>query len=109
MQQELDFFEEDFMLEEGLERNRELGKQVRNISYKQTISNSHTDCQRNQIKETILAYPSGITDTEICVITGISKSSVTARRNEIPEVIPIGIAKITDKLCGDRLNTLWGI
>lgn len=86
----------------------EVGKQVRNQSYKQTINEPYTDIQRKIIEREIFMHPTGITDLELCVRTGISRSSVTARRNEIPGVIPVGVAKITGE-CGDRLNTMWGI
>jgi len=103
MQTELNYYQEDLIIEEG----RELGKQVRNINYKQAIQKEDTNIQRNVIKHIIHGHPEGITDLEICVLTGFCRSSVTARRNEIPEVQAVGIAKITDEY-GDRLNTLWG-
>jgi len=108
MQRDLNFYQEDFILEEGLEKNRELGKQVRNISYRQVMQKDDTNIQRNIIRKMLQAHPEGITDLEICVLTGFSRSSVTARRNEIPEAMAVGFAKITDKY-GDRLNTLWGL
>lgn len=85
-----------------------ISKQVRNLSHKQTMENPYTDIQRRIVEREILAHPAGVTDAEICVLTGISKSSVTARRNEIPSVIPVGIAKVKGEN-GDRLNTMWGI
>lgn len=109
MQTELDFEQEDYILETGLERNRELGKQVRNHSYMVTIAKPHTDTQREIIENIIWEHPEGITDTELCILTGISKSSVTARRNEIEGVISVGIAKYIDFDNVDRFNTLWGI
>ena len=86
----------------------EISQYVRDHSYRQIIKKERTNIQRNLVKATIHSHPTGITDLEICILTGISRSSVTARRNEIPEVIPVGIAKIVEK-DGDRLNTLWGI
>lgn len=86
----------------------EIPKQVRNYSYKQTMNNNDTFIQRELIKKIILGHPEGITDIEICVLTGISKSSVTARRNEILEVGAVGIAKLVDEYGEHRFNTLWG-
>lgn len=110
MQTELTFEQEDFILEDGLEKNKEqLSKQVRNHSYLVTMGKPDTDTQREIIESIIEDHPEGVTDTELCILTGISKSSVTARRNEIEGVIPIGIAKYVDCDGMDRFNTLWGI
>ena len=86
----------------------EISSYVRNMSYKQVIQKEDTNIQRNIIKRILQAHPEGVTDLEICILTGISRSSVCARRNEIKNVIVVGIAKIHDR-DGDRLNTLWGI
>lgn len=87
----------------------ELGKQVRNIEYKKNINDNYTSVQRNVVDKIIAGHPEGVTDLEICVLTGFARSSVTARRNEIPTVHAIGIAKYTDESGKDHLNTLWGI
>jgi len=87
--------------------NWDISKQVRDHSYKQIINKPDTNIQRNIIRNMLLAHPEGITDLEICVLTGFIRTSVTARRNEIENVTVIGIAKIQDEN-GDRLNTLWG-
>jgi len=85
-----------------------LGKEIRNHNYKQAIQREDTNIQRNIIKKMLLSHPEGITDLEICVLTGFSRTSVTARRNEIPEATAVGYAKIKGKNV-DRLNTLWSI
>ena len=108
MQQELDYYQENYILEEGLERNRELGKTIRNISYKETMQDEQTGLQRNVIQHILRGHPEGITDLEICILTGFSRSSVCARRNEIPDVVAVGFAKIINN-DGDRLNTLWSV
>jgi len=108
MQTELSFYQEDHILEEKLEQNRELGKTIRNISYRQTMDNEYTGLQRNVIRHILMSHPEGITDLEICILTGFSRTSVTARRNEIPDVCAVGYAKIINEN-GDRLNTLWSI
>jgi len=108
MQQNLSFYEEETLLEEALEKNRELGKTIRNISYKQTIQDEHTGLQRNVIRHILTGHPEGITDLELCILTGFSRTSVCARRNEIPEATAVGYAKIINEN-GDRLNTLWSI
>ena len=94
MQTELDFID---------------SKEVRDISYKAIIINNDTDIQRNLVYNAILGHPEGITDIEICLVTGISRSSVNARRNELKGVMPIGIAVYTDEYGYCRLNTMWGI
>jgi len=104
MQTELSFYEENTVLEESLEDNRELGKQVRNHSYKQVMQKESTGVQCSIIQKILQGHPEGITDLEICILTGFPRSSVTARRNEIPNMIAVGIAKEAD-----RLNTLWSI
>ena len=86
----------------------EISDYVKAVSYKQALQKPNTDGQRNIIKNIISSYPEGITDLEICLLTGISRSSVTARRNEIKNVFAVGIAKIHDKNRG-RLNVLWGM
>jgi len=85
-----------------------ISEQVRNHSYKTVINKPDTNIQRNIIRKMLLAHPEGITDLEICILTGFSRTSVTARRNEIDDVCIVGIAKIQDEN-GDRLNTLWGM
>ena len=107
MQTNLDFEQEEYILEEGLENNQ-LGKTIRNINYRQTMEKEYTGLQRNVIQHILLGHPEGITDLEICILTGFSRTSVTARRNEIPEATAVGYAKIIDEN-GDRLNTLWSI
>lgn len=109
LQHDLSFYDEDSILEESLERKRSLGEIVRDINYKQTLGREDTSIQRNVIHHIICGHPEGVTDLEICVITGFSRSSVCARRNEISGVVAVGVAKIIDDLLGDRLNTLWGI
>ena len=109
MQTELNFYEENTVLEESLEDNRELGKQVRNYSYKQVMQNESTGVQCNIIHKILQGHPEGITDLEICILTGFPRSSVTARRNEIPSMVAVGIAKITCEGKADRLNTLWSV
>ena len=85
-----------------------LSRNIRNLSYSQVRRNGTADIQTEKIKAVIKQYyPEGITDFEICVLTGISKSSVTARRNELKDVYAVGIAKIKGE-GEDRLNTLWG-
>jgi hypothetical protein len=108
MQTELNFYEENNILEEGLEHNRELGKTIRNIEYQKTRDNPNIDTQRSLIHKIILGHPEGITDMEIAVLTGISRSSVNARRNELSDVTAVGYAKYTDEFGVDHLNTLWG-
>jgi len=108
VQQNLDYIQEELILEEGLEHNRELGKTIRNISYKQTMQDEHTGLQRNVIQHILLGHPEGITDLELCILTGFSRTSICARRNEIPDVVAVGYAKIINEN-GDRLNTLWSI
>jgi len=83
-------------------------KTIRDINYIQTMERDDTNIQRNIIKKILEAHPEGITDLEICILTGFSRSSVCARRNEIQGVRPVGYAKIIT-VDGDRLNTLWGI
>lgn len=95
--------------EELIEEIRKLGKQVRNYSYKQITQDDRTDIQRNIIHKILQGHPEGITDLEICNITGFPRSSVTARRNEIPNVVGVGIAKIVCDGEADRLNTLWSV
>lgn len=96
------------MQTELFDYNQSLSKQIRDYSYKQVIQKEDTNIQRNTIRHILLGHPEGITDLEICVLTGFSRSSVTAHRNEIPAVAAVGYAKIIDEQ-GDRLNTLWSI
>lgn len=94
--------------EEEIIVNRSLGEKVRDTSYKQVVNEEHTLVQREIVDKIICGHPEGITDLEICVITGFSRSSVNARRNELPDVEPVGVAKYTDEYGKDHLNTLWG-
>lgn len=89
--------------------DEKLSRTIRNLSYEQILSDKITNIQRERIAQIIQMHPEGITDLEICILTGLSRSSVTGRRNEIPWVVPIGFAKIQgDNGENDRLNTLWG-
>ena len=85
-----------------------LSHYARDESYKQIMQREDTNVQRNIIRKILQSHPEGITDLELCIFTGISRSSVCARRNEIPEAVAVGFAKIQDEY-GDRLNTLWSI
>lgn len=85
------------------------GKTVRDISYKNIINQSHTDIQREIVGRIIASHPEGITDREICMMTGIRLSSVNARRNELSNIGAVGIAVYTDDHGDSHLNTLWGI
>ena len=98
MQTELNFFE-----------GEKLGEQVRDYNYKQVIQSEQANIQRNIVKNILLEHPEGITDIEISVESGISRSSVNARRNEIKGMVAVGIAKIVDEINGDRFNTLWSV
>ena len=81
---------------------------VKKDSYKKTLREEETNIQRNIIRHMLEAHPEGVTDLEICSLTGFSRTSVTARRNEIEGVQAVGFAKIIHE-SGDRLNTLWTI
>ena len=85
-----------------------VSKMVRNISYEQVINDKDTDRQRDIVESIIDGHPEGVTDTELCILSGIQKSSVTARRNEIAGVEPISIAIYTGVDGRTRFNTLWG-
>ena len=108
MQVDLSFWEEETILETGLEKKR-LSHTVKSISYHQIINKPHTIGQRETVRQTIMDHPEGITDREISIVTGISRSSINARRNELGDVGPIGLACYTDELGDLHLNTLWGI
>jgi len=97
MQTEISFFDEKID-----------PKTIRDLSHYKAMQNPETSIQRNIIHKIITGHPEGITDIEICILTGFSRSSVNARRNEIPDVRPVGYAKVVGE-DGDRLNTLWGI
>ena len=84
-------------------------KEIRDISYKVVIKDNNTNVQRDLVYNTIQKHPEGVTDIEICLITGISRSSVNARRNELKHIIPVGLAVYTDDYGYCRLNTMWGI
>lgn len=86
----------------------ELSWYAKTDSYKKTIHDEDTNVQRNVIRKILQGHPEGITDLEICILTGFSRTSVTARRNEIKDVKAIGYAKIIGQKT-DRLNTLWSI
>ena len=85
------------------------GTFARDSSHKDTQGEKQSLIQRNLVYQIIRGHPEGITDTEISLFTGISRSSVNARRNEIKNIGVIGLATIffEDGRC--RLNTLWGV
>ena len=85
-----------------------LGDYVKKDVYKKVVEHKNTGFQRNVVYNIIKSHPEGITDMEISIITGFSRTSVNGRRNELPDVVPVGVAKIVDEW-GDRFNTLWGI
>ena len=83
---------------------------ARDDSYEKTMQSEDTNIQRNIIRHILCGHPEGITDMEICILTGISRTSVCARRNEIHGVTAVGLAKIMgDDGIEDRLNTLWSV
>lgn len=81
----------------------------RNSSYNDTMKESKSLVQRNLVYQILCGHPEGITDMEISLFTGISRSSVNARRNEIENVKVVGLATVffDDGSC--RLNTLWSV
>jgi len=83
-----------------------LAETIRDISYKQTIQEGTQGSQKEVIKSILEQYPEGITDLELMVLTGYTRASITARRNELM-AIPVGYVKIINKNGKDRLNTLW--
>ena len=85
----------------------DLSNYVKAVNYEITLRKESTNNQRNLVRSIILNHPEGVTDLEICVLSGLSRSSVNARRNEIKGVIPVGIAKICNGF-DDRLNIMWG-
>ena len=109
IQTNLDFMEEDDMLEEALEKNKDkLSTIVKAISYEHAKAKEYTSTQRNIIDSIINDHPEGLTDIEICLLTGFSRSSVNARRNELEDVIPVGLAVYQDEHGNNHLNVLWG-
>jgi len=87
---------------------KKLSEMIRDLSYLQTQDEGKEQIQREVIESIIRSHPAGITDYELCLKTGYARTSITARRNTIAGVIPLGYAKIVFKDGTDRLNTLWG-
>ena len=87
----------------------ELNIVARDSSHRDMQIEPQTLVQRNLVFQIIKGHPEGITDKEISLFTGISRSSVNARRNEISNVGVVGLATVFfhDGRC--RLNTLWGM
>jgi len=88
----------------------ELSTFARDDSYVKTMNDKDTETQRKTIRNLLMSHPEGLTDTEICIHTGICKSSVNGRRNEIKDVVIVGLAKVINWDGGeDRLNTMWSV
>lgn len=85
-----------------------LAETIRDISFQQTIQEGKKRSQGEVIESILKQHPAGITDLEIMILTGYSRTSITARRNELG-AIPLGYAKIIFKDGTDRLNILWGL
>ena len=85
-----------------------LPETIRDLSYLKTQDEGKEQIQRGVIESIIRSHPEGITDLELSIITGYARTSITARRNTIKGVIPVGYAKIVFEDDTDRLNTLWG-
>ena len=63
---QLTFEEEDYILEESLEKNRNLGKQVKAENYQEIISDEdNLSHMQNLVYEAISSYPTGINDKGI--------------------------------------------
>jgi hypothetical protein len=87
---------------------KKLSEMIRDLSYLQTQDEGKEQIQREVIESIIRSHPEGITDYELSLLTGYARTSITARRNTIAGVIPLGYAKIIFTEGTDRLNTLWG-
>ena len=85
-----------------------LGETIRDISFQKTIQEGKKRSQGEVIESILKQYTEGITDLELMILTGYSRTSITARRNEL-KAVGVGYAKIIFKDGKDRLNTLWGI
>lgn len=85
-----------------------VSKMVRNISFQQCMEDKETDKQRDIVESIINEYPEGITDRGISIETGLPISTVCARRNEIPRIIPVGLITYTNENGRNIINTLWG-
>ena len=116
---QLTFEEEDYILEESLEKNRNLGKQVKAENYQEIISDEdNLSHMQNLVYEAISSYPTGINDKGIQRFIKdqfeifLPISSINARRNELIEkgmVVPIRTDYFPDHNNVLRKNVLWSI
>lgn len=94
----------DFGLFDPLEDKERLtlSERIRDYNYRQTIEDANTDVQREHIRSYIYEHEP-VTDIEICVALHISRTSVTARRNELSEIDAVAATQING-----TFNTMWG-
>lgn len=87
----------------------DVGKAVRNANYHMNEDKFKTE--RALVLQTIIMHPEGLTDREIADLTGLQRSSVNGRRNELMHeglVRPVGIATY-DYEGRNVVNTMWGV
>ena len=90
-----------------------LGEAVRNVSYKMVQEDKEHlgECQR-MVLECLLKHPKGLNDKTIAKETGLPKTSVCARRNELMSLGLVssgGVGYFPDYRGRLRANTLWVI
>ena len=88
-----------------------IGKAVRNASFHSLDPEHLGECQR-LVFECLLKHPKGLNDKGIRDETGLPKTSVCARRNELMKLNLVGscgIGYFPDYKGRLRANTLWSI
>lgn len=60
----------------------DVGKEVRDANYHMITKQHLGECQA-LVYQTLVENPSGLTDTELSVLTGLPRSSINGRRNEL--------------------------
>ena len=86
----------------------DVGKAVRNANYHLHQEKPHTE--RGLVLQTLIQHPEGLTDQETADLTGLRRSSVNGRRNELMHeglVHHVGVATYQDN---GRVvvNVMWG-
>jgi len=108
MQKLLFDYDEHENLTPQFETHTDVGKAVRNANYH--INQEKFKNERALVLQTILMHPEGLTDREIADLTGLQRSSVNGRRNELMHeklVRAVGIATYREN-GRTVVNVMWG-
>jgi len=103
-----DYDEHDNLKPQYEATHTDVGKAVRNANYH--MNQDKFETERGLVLQTIIMHPEGLTDQEIADITGLRRSSVNGRRNELMHERLVRAVSIATYQDNGRtvVNVMWG-